>query len=121
MAKILIVDDSAVSRKKLRSILERADHEIVGEAGDGAEGMEKYRALSPELVTMDITMPNVDGISVLKEIMQYNPAARVVMITALGKGETILEALNSGAKNYITKPFDADKVLDSVREALEQA
>lgn len=119
MAKILIVDDSAVSRNKLRAILEAADHEIAGEAGDGAEALEKYKTLSPDLVTMDITMPNADGISVLKDIMEYDPMARVVMITALGKGSTILEALNAGAKNYITKPFADDQVVNSIREVLE--
>ncbi len=119
MAKILIVDDSAVSRKKLRAILEAADHEIAGEAADGAEALEKYKTLTPELVTMDITMPNVDGISVLKEIMKYDPSARVVMITALGKGGTILEALDAGARNYITKPFAEDKILNAIQEAME--
>ncbi|HWQ79066.1 MAG TPA: response regulator [Anaerovoracaceae bacterium] len=119
MAKILIVDDSTVSRKKLRAILEAANHEIIGEAADGVEGLEKYKALSPELVTMDITMPNGDGISALKNIVQYDASAKVVMITALGKGGTILEALNAGAKNYITKPFDDDQIVNSIREALE--
>jgi two-component system, chemotaxis family, chemotaxis protein CheY len=119
VAKILIVDDSTVSRKKLRAILEAANHEIVGEAGDGAEALKKYEALSPDLVTMDITMPNVDGISVVKEIMKYDPLARVVMITALGKGGTILEALNAGAKHYITKPFADDQIINSIQEALE--
>lgn len=119
MAKILIVDDSTVSRKKLRTILEAANHEIVGEAGDGAEALKKYEALSPDLVTLDITIPNVDGISVLKEIMKHDPKARVVMITALGKGETILTALNAGARNYITKPFEDDKIISSIQEALE--
>lgn len=119
MAKILIVDDSAISRKKLKAILETGNHEIIGEAGDGAEALQKYQDLAPELVTMDITMPNMDGISGLKEIIKYDSSARVVMITALGMGETILEALNSGAKNYITKPFAEDQVINSVRDALE--
>lgn len=119
MAKILIVDDSVFSRKKLRAILESANHEIVGEAGDGTEALAKYKDLLPELVTMDITMPNADGISALKDIMQYDSAAKVVMITALGNGEKILEALNAGAKNYITKPFADDKILGSIQEALE--
>lgn len=119
MAKIMIVDDSAVSRKKLRAVLEAAGHEIAGEAADGAEALEKYKALSPELVTMDITMPNADGISVLKDIMRYDSSARVVMITALGKGGTILEALNAGARNYITKPFADDQIINSIQEALE--
>lgn len=118
MSKILIVDDSIVSRRKLKKILEAANYEIVGEAGDGTEALKQYEALSPDLVTMDITMPDVDGISALKDIMKYDPSARVVMITALGKGETILEALNAGAKNYITKPFVEDQVVNSIQEAL---
>ncbi|KNZ40716.1 response regulator [Acetobacterium bakii] len=119
MAKILIVDDSAVSRKKLRTILEAAHHEIIGEASDGAVGCRKYEELSPDLVTMDITMPKVDGITALKDILKFNPLARVVMITALGKGSTILDSLNAGAKNYITKPFANDQVIDAIAEALE--
>ncbi len=119
MAKILIVDDSVVSRKKLRSTLEAANHEIIGEACDGAEAFEKYEALQPDLVTLDITMPNVDGITVLKKIRENYPEARVVMITALGKGNKILEALNAGAKNYITKPYEDEQIINSVQEALE--
>lgn len=119
MARILIVDDSAVSRKKLRMILEAAKHEIIGEAGDGFEGFKKYEELIPDLVTMDITMPKVDGITGLKEIMKINPTARVVMVTSLGKGSTILEALDAGAKNYITKPFSEDNVINTIAETLE--
>jgi two-component system chemotaxis response regulator CheY len=119
VAKILIVDDSAISRKKLRAILEAGNHEIVGEASDGAEALEKYQELSPDLVTMDITMPNIDGIAALINIKQYDSSARVVMITALGKGEKILEALNAGAKNYITKPFEEHKIISFIQEALE--
>ncbi|ATW27460.1 response regulator [Candidatus Formimonas warabiya] len=120
MAKILIVDDSIVSRKKLREILESAGHEIVGEACDGAEAFEKYQALLPDLVTMDITMPHIDGITVLKKIMDCDPHARVVMITALGKGDKILQALNAGAKNYITKPYEDEQIIRSLQEALEE-
>lgn len=119
MAKILIVDDSIISRKKIRTILESANHIIVGEAGDGADALSKYKELKPDLVTMDITMPEVDGISVLKEIIAYDPSARVVMITALGKGGTILEALNAGAKHYITKPYSEDQIIHSIQEAME--
>lgn len=118
VAKILIVDDSAISRKKLKAILEAGKHQIIGEAGDGVEACDKYKALKPELVTMDITMPNMDGITALKQIIKSDPKAKVVMITALGMGETILEALNSGAKNYITKPFSEDQVINSIRDAL---
>lgn len=120
MAKILIVDDSLISRKKLRQILESAGHEIAGEACDGDEAFKKYEELQPDLVTMDITMPNVDGITVLKMIMEAHPDAKVVMITALGKGGKILEALNAGAKNYITKPYEDEQIVNSIKEALEQ-
>lgn len=119
MAKILIVDDSAVSRKKLRTILESANYDVIGEACDGAEAFEKYESLLPDIVTMDITMPNIDGIAVLKTIMEKYPSAKVVMITALGKGDKILEALNAGAKNYITKPYEDEQILNSIKEALE--
>ncbi len=119
MAKILIVDDSAISRKRLRTILETANHEIIGEGSDGVIALQKFEELSPDLVTMDITMPNVDGLTVLKEIITVDPLARVVMITALGKGSTILEALNAGARNYITKPFAEDQVISAIAEALE--
>jgi two-component system chemotaxis response regulator CheY len=119
MAKILIVDDSAVSRKKLKDVIGSAGHEIIGEACDGAEASEKYEALLPDLVTMDITMPNIDGITVLKKIMECHPDAKIVMITALGKADKILEALNAGAKNYITKPYEDDQIIKSINEVLE--
>ncbi len=119
MAKILIVDDSVMSRNKLRAILESADHVIIGEACDGSEAFEKYEALLPDLVTMDITMPNVDGITVLKDIMHHYPLAKVIMITALGKSTKILEALNAGAKNYITKPYEDGQIIDSIAAVLE--
>ncbi len=119
MAKILIVDDSAFSRKMLRGILVAGGHEIIGEACDGAEASEKYKELLPDITTMDITMPNVDGITVLKNIKEDYPEAKVIMITALGSGEKIIEALNTGAANYITKPFDSGKIIDAIEAALE--
>jgi two-component system chemotaxis response regulator CheY len=119
MARILIVDDSAVSRKKLRAVIQSAHHEIVGEACGGAEASKKYEELKPELVTMDITMPDIDGIAVLKKIIEGHPDAKVVMITALGKADKILEALNAGARNYITKPYEDDQIIRAINEALE--
>ncbi|HWQ51075.1 MAG TPA: response regulator [Terriglobales bacterium] len=121
MAKIMIVDDSVISRKKLRMILEAAGHEVVGEISDGTEAVQKYQELSPELVTMDVTMPKIDGITAVKELMKHDPSVRVVMVTALGKGETILEALGAGAKNYITKPYEDAQVDSAIREALQSA
>lgn len=119
MANILIIDDSGMSRKKLKTILEDGGHIVAGEAGDGLEGIEQFKSLSPELVTLDVTMPNMDGLSCLKSLLDINDDVRVVMISALGKGDTMLEALNSGAANYITKPFEKDQVLNAVSEALE--
>lgn len=118
MAKILIVDDSIISRKKLKKIIQMSNHEVVGEAVDGNEAYEKYEQLRPDLVTMDITMPNLDGISALKKIISSYKDAKIIMITALGQGNKILDALNNGAKNYITKPFEEEKVLNSIEEAL---
>ncbi|GAU77393.1 response regulator [Fusibacter sp. 3D3] len=120
MARILIVDDSAISRIKLKDIFELDCHEIVGMAEDGLEGVEKFKALKPDLVTLDVTMPKMKGLDCLKEIMTLDQNANVVMISALGKGDTILEALNAGALNYITKPFEEKQVLKTIREALEE-
>ncbi len=120
MANILLIDDSAMSRKKLKKILLEGNHTIVGEAEDGLEGLEKYEELTPDVVTLDVTMPKMDGLECLKEILRINEDANVVMISALGKGDTMLEALNLGAINYITKPFETDQVLDAIREAMDE-
>lgn len=119
MAKILIVDDSAVSRKKLRGILESVGHEIIAEACDGEDAFDKYKTYVPDIVTMDITMPNVDGIMGLKNIRENYPDARVVMVTALGKCDKILESLNAGAKNYVTKPYEENHIIQSIKDVLE--
>jgi len=119
MANILIVDDSGMSRKKLKTILENGSHTVVGEAQDGLEGIEQFKTLAPDLVTLDVTMPNMDGISCLESLLAIDEDARVVMISALGKGDTMLEALNLGAANYITKPFEAEQVLNAISDALK--
>ncbi len=118
MGKILIIDDSGMSRKKLRNILDSSNHQVVGEAQDGIEGVEQFKELAPDLVTLDVTMPNMDGLQCLKEILAVDENAKVVMISALGKGDTMLEALNLGAANYITKPFEKKHVLDTMNDAL---
>lgn len=118
MARILIVDDSVVSRTNLRKILVQGGHEVVAEAGDGQDGLEKYGAVKPDLVTMDITMPRISGIDCLKAIMAADPEARVMMITALGQGAKVLEALEAGARHYVTKPFETEAVLNAVNEVL---
>lgn len=111
MAKILIVDDSRTSRKILRTILEGAGHEIIGEAVDGLEGVAKFKELAPEITTLDITMPNLDGLEALKEIKKENASAKVIMVTAAGQQNKMVEAIKSGASEFVTKPFEADEII----------
>lgn len=118
MAKILIIDDSRMSRRMLRSILEGIGHEIVGEAGNGEEGLALYQELSPDVVTMDITMPEMDGIKCLKEIMQEDSEAKVLMVTAAGQASRLMEALKSGAKDFICKPYEPEQIINAVKEVL---
>ncbi len=110
MAKILIVDDSRTSRKILRTILETAGHEVIGEAVDGVDGVNKFRELSPEITTLDITMPNMDGLEALKEIKKINTDAKVIMVTAAGQQNKMVEAIKSGASEFVTKPFEANEI-----------
>lgn len=117
MAKILIVDDSRTSRKILRGMLEGAGHEIVGEAINGEEGYLMFKELRPELTTMDITMPRMDGIESLQLIKKVDSSAKVVMITAAGQESKILTAIKHGAQEFITKPFD-NKVVNVIEEVL---
>lgn len=119
MGKILIVDDSRISRKMLRNLLEADGHEIVGEAVNGEEGYLMYKELTPELVTMDITMPRMDGIEALQLIRKFDDGAKVVMISAAGQESKIITAFKHGAKEFITKPFDEDaaKIIQNVLKA----
>lgn len=110
MAKILIVDDSRTSRKILRAILEGAGHEVIGEAVDGLDGVNKYKELSPEITTLDITMPNMDGLEALREIKKADSAAKIIMVTAAGQQNKMVEAIKSGASEFVTKPFEAEEI-----------
>ncbi|CAB50460.1 response regulator [Pyrococcus abyssi] len=118
MARILVVDDAAFMRMLLKKILTQAGHEVVGEASNGKEAVEKYKQLKPDLVTMDIVMPEMDGITAVKEIMKIDPNAKIIMITAVGQEAKVMEALKSGAKGYIVKPFQAQKVIEEVNRVL---
>lgn len=118
MARILIVDDSFLARKKLKNIIDTTEHKIVGEAEDGYEAFKKYRELEPDVVTMDINMPYLDGIGALKLIKESYTDAKVIMATVLGQGNKMLEALNLGAVNYINKPFNEEKVINAINDAL---
>jgi two-component system, chemotaxis family, chemotaxis protein CheY len=118
MARVLIVDDAAFMRKMLSDALTGGGHEVVGEAGNGAEAVERFQELRPDLTTLDITMPEKDGLQALKEILSFDPAARVVMCSALGQESKVLESIKAGAKDFVVKPFQAERVLDAVGKAL---
>lgn len=111
MIKILVVDDSLFMRQMLKNILPKDKFEIVGEATTGREALEKYSTLNPDLVTMDITMPDMDGIAAVKEILKINSEAKIIMCSAMGQKPMIKEALEAGAKDFIIKPFDKEKAV----------
>lgn len=115
---VLIVDDAEFMRVMLRDIIEDMDLNVVGEAGDGNEAIQLYGQLKPNLVLMDITMPVLDGTEALKSIMAQDPAATVVMITALGQKEQVLTAIKAGARDFIIKPFDQERVQDTLNRIL---
>ncbi|KHD86511.1 chemotaxis protein CheY [Heyndrickxia ginsengihumi] len=116
--KILIVDDAAFMRMMIKDILTKNGYEVVAEASDGAQAVEKYQELRPDLVTMDITMPEVDGISALKQIKQMDPNAKVIMCSAMGQQAMVIDAIQAGAKDFIVKPFQADRVIEAIQKAL---
>ena len=118
MARILIVDDAAFMRMMVKDILLKNGFEVVGEAKDGAEALEKYRELKPDLVTLDITMPNVDGLQALKNIKAEFPDAKAIMCSAMGQQVMVIDAIQNGAKDFIVKPFQADRVVEAVNKAL---
>ncbi|MCM3713205.1 response regulator [Halalkalibacter oceani] len=117
-AKVLIVDDAAFMRMMIKDILTKNGFDVVGEANDGAQAVEKYQELSPELVTMDITMPEKDGITALKEIKSFDPEAKVIMCSAMGQQAMVIDAIQAGAKDFIVKPFQADRVLEAIKKTI---
>ncbi len=119
MAKrILIVDDATFMRTMIREIVLGAGYEVVGEAEDGLQALEMYRAEDPDLVTMDVTMPEMDGITALREILKIDAEARVIICSAMGERELVLEAMKAGALDFIVKPFKAESVLEAIQNAL---
>ncbi|QZA33511.1 response regulator [Hydrogenibacillus sp. N12] len=116
--RILVVDDAAFMRMMLKDILTKNGYEVVGEAPDGAKAVKLYQELKPDLVTMDITMPEMDGIQALKEIKKIDPQAKVIMCSAMGQQAMVIEAIQAGAKDFIVKPFQAERVLEAVRKLL---
>lgn len=111
MKKILIVDDAAFMRLSLKNMLESNGFNIVGEASNGAEGISMYKELLPDVVTMDITMPEVDGLTALKEIKALHPEAKVIMVSAMGQESFVREAIVLGAKSFIVKPFKEEHII----------
>lgn len=114
MATVLLVDDSRTSRKILRQVLEDGGHEVIGEAKNGVEGVDLYKSLSPDIVTMDITMPELDGIGALQLIRKYDENAKVIMVTAAGQKNKIMEALKFGASEFLSKPYEPEQVLNII-------
>jgi len=115
--KVLIVDDAVFMRMKLKDILEKNGYEVVGEAQNGQEAFEKYQATAPDLVTMDITMPEVDGLEALKLIRTFDASAKVVMCSAMGQQGMVMDAIRAGAVDFIVKPFDTDRVITAIDKA----
>ncbi|GEK32552.1 response regulator [Kurthia sibirica] len=116
--RILIVDDAAFMRMMIKDILTKNDFEVVGEAADGAQAVEKYNELKPDLVTMDITMPEMDGIAALKLIKEKDANAIIIMCSAMGQQAMVIDAIQAGAKDFIVKPFQADRVIEAIQKAL---
>lgn len=113
---VLITDDTAFMRMTLKNVIEKNGYNVVGEAGDGEEAVALYRELKPDMVTMDITMPKMDGITAIKEIMKIDPGAKIIVCSAMGQKPMVIEALSAGAKDFLVKPFDAERVVESLRK-----
>ena len=118
MVEVLICDDAAFMRMMLKDILGKNGHEIVGEGTNGQEAVDQYKKLKPDLVTMDIVMPENTGIEAVREIVAEDSNAKVVMVSALGQNAMVKEAIEAGAKDFIVKPFQADKVIQTVENVL---
>ena len=118
MAKVMICDDAAFMRMMIKDILTKNGYEIAAEAENGQKAVEKYPEEKPDLVLMDITMPEMDGIQALKKIKEMDPAAKVIMCSAMGQQAMVIEAIQSGAKDFIVKPFQAERVLEAVKKVV---
>ncbi|AND85402.1 response regulator [Clostridium tyrobutyricum] len=118
MAKVLIVDDAAFMRMMIKDILEKGGFEIVGEANNGIKAVELFKKEKPDVVTMDITMPDMDGIEAVKAIKEFDPAAKIIMCSAMGQQTMVMDAIKAGAKDFIVKPFQPDRVIEAVTKVL---
>ncbi|WP_272893635.1 response regulator [Heyndrickxia oleronia] len=118
MAKILVVDDAKFMRVTLTNMLKKANHVVIGEAENGREAVELYRKLKPEIVTMDITMPEMTGLDAVKEIKKEFPDAKIVMCSSMGQQKMVMDAIEAGAKDYIVKPFNENRVNEAIDKVL---
>jgi len=116
--KVLIVDDAAFMRMMIKDMLTKNGYEVAGEAENGARAIEKYKELLPDLVIMDITMPEVNGIEAVREIKKINKDAKIIMCSAMGQQAMVIESIQAGARDFIVKPFNTDRVLEAVRKVL---
>lgn len=116
--RVLIVDDAIFMRMKLKDILEKNGFEVVAEAQNGAEAIDKFKSEKPDIVTMDITMPEMDGIAALKGIKSVDNSAKVIMCSAMGQQSMVMEAIQAGAVDFIVKPFESDRVIESLNKAI---
>lgn len=115
---VLVVDDADFMRTTIKAILSESDIEVIGEAEDGLEAIEKYKELRPDVVTMDITMPEMDGIRAVKEILQIDPEAKIIVCSAMGQQSMVIEAIKAGAKTFVVKPFDRKKLVNEIKTLL---
>lgn len=112
MARVLIVDDAKFMRMMVRDVVEKAGHDVVGEAENGIKAIEQYKLTNPDIVFMDITMADMDGIEAVRNIVAFDKDARIVMCSAMGQQSMVMDAIRAGAKNFIVKPFKGDKILE---------
>lgn len=120
MGKILVVDDTKFLRKMLITTLEQNAHEVVGEAENGEQAIQQYKNVRPDIVTMDITMPVMNGIEAIHEILEIDSKAKIIVCSAVGQTKVVVEAIEAGAKDFIVKPFNETKVLNTVNRVLER-
>lgn len=118
-AKVMVVDDAIFMRRMLTDILKEGGHEVIAEAANGRESVEQYKKAKPDIVTMDIIMPEMGGIEAVKEIINQDRSARILMVSAMGQQQLVVEAIQAGAKDFIVKPFESSRVLSAVDRLLE--
>lgn len=116
--RILVVDDAIFMRTMLKDILEKNGFEVAGEAGNGIEAIEGYKETKPDLVTMDVTMPEMDGLTALKEIMKIDSSAKIIMCSAMGQQTMVMDSIKAGAKDFIVKPFNGERVIEALDKVL---